>query len=116
MAADASTSASRANSIVSLAMVPPTSMTCCGAPPSAGATSDSSDTSVYPHQPRPPEGAARHHDGEEVVRDDDRGDQACDDTNSKRDGETLHSRRAYEAEDHARDQRRRVGVANGRPG
>src|ERR1700680_3183956 len=47
---------------------------------SAGATSDSSDTAVHSHQPRPSEGAACHDDGKQVVRDDDRGDQARDDT------------------------------------
>src|ERR1700674_1989940 len=70
---------------------------------SAGATSDSSDSAVHSHQPRPSEGAACHDDGKQVVRDDDRRDQARNDADAERDRKSLHRRRTDEAQDHAGD-------------
>src|SRR5258708_15409808 len=66
----------------------------------AGATSDSSDTAVHPHQPGTPECTPRHHDGEEVVRDDDRGDEAGDDADAERAGKPLGRPRTHGAQEH----------------
>src|SRR6266852_2610703 len=77
--------------------------------------SDSSDTAVDSHQPWPSEGAAGHDDGQQVVSDDDRRDQAGDDTDAQRDGKTLHRRWTHEAQDHTRDKGRCVGVTDGGP-
>src|SRR5450759_994510 len=83
---------------------------------SAGAMSDSSDIAVDSHQRRATQGAASHDDREQVVSDDDRGDEAGDDADTERDGKTLHLRGAHEAQDHAGDKRRGVGDAEGGPG
>src|SRR5437016_826519 len=62
---------------------------------------------------RPPE---VEHDGQQVVRDDDRRDQADPDADRQRDREALHGPRADQDQDAAGDQRRDVGVADRRPG
>src|SRR6266576_4682323 len=81
---------------------------------SSALMSDSSDT-IHSEQACPPESGPRQHDREEVVGDDDRRDQAHHDSDRKRLGKSLDGRRTDEAKDHARDQRRRVRIADRRP-
>src|ERR1700682_2211199 len=76
--------------------------------------SDISDT-VDSHERRPPERAACHDDGEQVVGHDDRGDQAYRDTEAEGQGKALDLRRPDEAQDHAGDECRGVRVADGGP-
>src|SRR5258708_20969932 len=77
--------------------------------------SDVSDT-VDPQQEWLSHAACRQHDGEKVVRHDDRRDEAEHDTDAQRDGKSFHLRRADEAEDDAGDKGRGVGVSDRGPG
>src|SRR5713226_8758981 len=81
----------------------------------AGVLSDGSDT-IHPHQARAPEAAAGHHDREQVVRDDDRRDEAGDDADAQRDREAFHGPGSEESEDDAGEYRRDVRVPDRGPG
>src|ERR1700730_15827701 len=77
-------------------------------------TSDGSDT-IHPHQCRTTERAAGHDNRKQVVRDDDRRDEAGDDTDNQRDREALDGARPDETKDETSDDRRKVRVTNRRP-
>src|SRR6266852_9801356 len=78
-------------------------------------SSGGSDT-IHPQQTRAPEAAARHHDRQQVVRDDDRRDQAGDDADAERDREAFHGPGSEEPEDDAGEDRRDVRVPDRGPG
>src|SRR5487761_366279 len=83
---------------------------------SSGGSSSSGDSStIHPKEARPPECAGVEDDRQQVVGDDDRGNETCHDSASERDRESLHLRRPDEAEDHARHEGRRIGIPDGRP-
>src|SRR2546430_9178542 len=80
-----------------------------------GVTADSWDA-VHPQQGWASEAPRGQHDRQQVVSDDDRRDEAGEDTDPKRERESFHRRGSDESKDDAGDERRRVGVANGGPG
>src|SRR5712692_9764495 len=80
-----------------------------------GCVSSGCSDTIHPHQRRAPEAAASHDDRQQVVGDDDRGDQADADADPERDRKTLDRSRPDEAEDEAGDDGRQVGVPDRRP-
>src|SRR5579864_1259461 len=93
------------------------SLTVASAEISDACSGTMSDTAapVDTQQPGSPQARGRHDDGQKVVGDHDRRDEARHDADAEGDGEALHLRRPDEAEDHAGYERRSVGVADGRP-
>src|SRR5256884_5948336 len=79
-----------------------------------GVTSDSSDT-VHPQQGWASEAPRGQHDRQQVVSDDDRGDEAGEDTDPKRERESFHRRGSDEVKDDAGEERSLIGVADGSP-
>src|SRR5437660_11521811 len=86
--------------------------TCSAATPSAGGLSSATLHSEHADAPRP---AEVEHDRQQVVRDDDRRDQADGHADRQRDGEAADRPRPRQDQDAAGDQRRDVRVADGGP-